>query len=228
MEQRSDPDTVRSILDGIRESPLDELCSDVSTRLVKGQATAGSVWDAVHLASAELRMRAPSRATIVGIHTVTSANGLRHCYLETANPQTRYLILLQAVGWMAQFRTLLATGADAPRSLAITQLEPAAESNPLSSVPANLDSAAAQVLKLAGDQRARESFQTEAVRLIVTKADEVHYFKYLASLIEDIPLVSPAWQPHLLAATVFYMKGPEAPESAPVRQAREALKTLRA
>ena len=35
---------------------------------------------------------------------------------------------------------------------------------------------------------------------LLTKADEVHYYKYLAAVIEDVPLVSPEWQPHLLAA----------------------------
>jgi hypothetical protein len=226
MEQRSDPDTVRSILTGIRESPVDELCADVAARLVKGQAASGSVWDAVHLAGAELQMRVPSGRRITGIHAVTSANGLHHSYLGTADPQTRHLILLQAVGWMAQFRTLIGAGTEAPRRLIITALEPASESNPLSAVPSDLDSAATRVLRLAQDLSARESFQAEIVRITVSKADEVHYYKYLASLIEDVPLISPNWQPYLLAATVFYLKGPADAEPAPIKNAREALRAL--
>jgi hypothetical protein len=41
---------------------------------------------------------------------------------------------------------------------------------------------------------------------MLAKADEVHYYKYLGALIEDVPLVSPEWQRHLLAATVYYPK----------------------
>src|SRR5207249_3842807 len=119
-----------------------------------------------------------------------------------------------AVGWMSQFRTVIDAGKDAPRKLIITELEPATGSNPLAAVPSDLDSAANQVLRLAGDVRARESFQADIVRITVSKADEVHYYKYLASLIEDVPLVSPYWQPHLLAATVFYLKGPADAEPA--------------
>jgi hypothetical protein len=59
MEQRSEPDVVRSLVTAIREAPVDEACADVAGRLVKGQAAAGSVWDAVHLAGAELQMRVP-------------------------------------------------------------------------------------------------------------------------------------------------------------------------
>jgi hypothetical protein len=229
MEQRSEPDVVRSLVTAIREAPVDEACADVAGRLVKGQAAAGSVWDAVHLAGAELQMRVPKSRRINGIHTVTSANGLHHCYLAASDPRTRHLILLQAVGWMAQFRTQIEAAKDAPRSLNITSLEPAPEAaNPIAALSSNLDSAATQVIRLAAGVDARQSFQSEAVRLTLAKADEVHYYKYLASLIEDVPLVSAPWQPHLLAATVFYLKGYEDPESPLMKTAREALRRLNA
>lgn len=171
-------------------------------------------------------MRLPKSRRITGIHAVTSTNGLHHCYLAASDPRTRHLILLQAVGWLSQFRTQ-ATAAvkDLPRKFDITELEPAAAvSNPLAAAAADPNSAAAQVMRLAGNMEARQSFQSEAVRLTLGKADEVHYYKYLASLIEDVPLVSPDWQAHLLAATVFYTKGPDDPEPAPMRQARELLR----
>ncbi|MGH8245125.1 MAG: hypothetical protein ACREUU_01690, partial [Gammaproteobacteria bacterium] len=58
------------------------------------------------------------------------------------------------------------------------------------------------------------------------KANEVHYYKYLAALIEDIPLMSSEWQPHLLAAMVYYVKGSGDPEPAPMKRARQALRAL--
>lgn len=220
------PTTVTSILTGLRESPVEDLCADVAARLVKGQATAASVWDAVHLAGAELQMRVPKNRRITGIHTVTSGNGLHHCYLAAADARTRYLILLQAVGWIAQFRTQIDAGKDAPRKLIITDLERAATATPLANLPADSDSAAAQVLRFAPDLPTREAFQSQAIRLTVTRADEVHYYKYLASLLEDVPLLSPQWQPHLLASSVFYLKSPTDPEPPTIKQAREALRSL--
>jgi hypothetical protein len=151
----------RSLVTAIREAPVDEACADVAGRLVKGQAAAGSVWDAVHLAGAELQMRVPKSRRINGIHTVTSANGLHHCYLAASDPRTRHLILLQAVGWMAQFRTQIEAAKDAPRSLNITSLEPAPEAaNPIAALSSNLDSAATQVIRLAAGVDARQSFQS--------------------------------------------------------------------
>jgi hypothetical protein len=225
MEQRSDPDSVRSLLAAIRQAPVDEVCADVAARLVKGQAAAGSVWDAVHLAGAELQMRLPKRRRITGIHTVTSANGLHHCYLSAADPRTRHFVLLQAVGWLAQFQTQAATfKQDSPRTFDIAALEPATRpSTPFAELPAGPDQAAAQIMRLAADGQARDAFRSEAVRLTLAKADEVHYYKYLASIIEDVPLVSAAWQPHLLAATAFYVKGPADPDAAPMKRAREIM-----
>ena len=45
----------------------------------------------------------------------------------------------------------------------------------------------------------------------------------LASLIEDVPLVSPDWQPYLFAATVYYCKGTKDPDAPFTKNAREAL-----
>jgi hypothetical protein len=211
------------MLSGIRESALGEVCADIATRLVKGQAAAGSVWDAVHLAGGELQMRVPRSGRITGIHAVTSANGLHHSYLRATDPATRHLILLQAVGWMAQFRTAIESAKDGPRKFNIAGIEPASGSDPLALAPSDPDAAAAQIVRIAADVRARQSLQAELVRLTIPKADEVHFYKYLASLIEDVPLVSPEWQPYLFAATVFYSKGAKDADAPFTKSAREAL-----
>lgn len=54
----------------------------------------------------------------------------------------------------------------------------------------------------------------------------MHYYKYLAALVEDVPLVSAQWQPHLTAASVYYMKRPDGPKREPTTRARKALRTL--
>src|SRR2546426_325947 len=83
----------------------EEACVEIAARMVKGKAGVGSVWDAIHLASAELRMRARSGAALASIHSMTSTNALRYAYLSAPDPQTRFLLLLQAAGWVGQFKT---------------------------------------------------------------------------------------------------------------------------
>ena len=168
-------------------------------------------------------MRARSGAAIVGVHAVTAVNALHHAYLVMSEPQDRLLLLLQAVGWMGQFRKWAETREENLRQFPINDMEPSADAVPLdralteilAGVPSNLDASAARVLRLARDLPARQAFLATALRLVLTKGDEVHYYKYLAAVIEDVPLVSPEWQPHFLAAAVYYMKGTNDPEPAP-------------
>jgi hypothetical protein len=62
-----------------------------------------------------------------------------------------------------------------------------------------------------------------ATRYTLAKADEVHFYKYLASLIEDIPLVSAQWRPQLIAASLYYTKGSKDPDPVWAQRARAAL-----
>ena len=167
-----------------------------------------TIWDAVHLAGCELRMRVSGGASIIGVHAVTSCNGLYHAYLSASDPAVRLLILLQSVGWMGQFRIWAETRKDNVRPLSIEDLKPSAtEVNSESALAdvfktdgSNLDDSFARVMRLTRTVEGRRAFLKTAMQITVGKADEVHYYKYLASLAEDIPLVSPEWQPYLSAA----------------------------
>ena len=230
----ANPSVTRSILTAIRESTPEEACADAANRLVKGTATAKAVWDAVHLAAAELRLRANKGAALASIHAVTSANGLHHSYLAASDVQNRLLILLQGVGWMGQFRTSSQAREDNLRPYIVTNLEPAEENLPLdraleetfAAIPSKPDVSAARVFRLAQDLTSRQAFITAALRQTLTKAEEVHYYKYLAALIEDIPLASAEWQPHLTATLAYYIKGAADAEPASIKRAREAIKSL--
>jgi hypothetical protein len=133
---------------------------------------------------------------------------------------------------MAQFRTWAASRDKELRSLSITELEPQSEpadietvlSRPLS----DLDRAAGEALRLARDLPNRQALLAGALRATIPKANEVHYYKYLAALIEDVPLVSGEWQPHLTAASLYYTKRPNDPEPEPMTRARKALRSLSA
>ncbi len=230
----ADVETTRGILDVLRQATPDEACSELANRLVKGSAGAASVWDAVHLAAAELRMRARSGAAILAIHAVTSANGLRYAYQSAPDPQLRFLVLLQAAGWMGQFRSFAESREGNLRPYRITDLVPAAADVPLernlgeifAGIPAKVDDSAARVFHLARSMAGRQAFLATALRFTAAKTEEVHFYKYLAAMIEDIPLTSAEWQPHLLAATTYYVKGSNDAEPAAVKRAREALRSL--
>jgi hypothetical protein len=213
-----------AMLRTLRTAAPGEACAECSARLAKN-TTAAAMWDAVRLLAAELRMRARGGASIASIHAVTSANALHYAYLTAADPELRYLLLLQGVGWMAQFRKFTAERPENLRAVEITALEPA-EGEAADEMKSNPDLAASRVMRMAADPEGRQAFLTSALHHTISKIDEVHYYKFLAALIEDVPLVSPAWQPRLLATAVYYTKGPEDQEPAPMKRAREALKAL--
>jgi hypothetical protein len=233
--KQGDQTATRELLELWRTSTPEEMCADVAKRLTTSKARAGAVWDAVHLASAEIAMRVQGRAGIVGIHAVSSANGLRHAYSVSKAPETRYLLTLQGVGWMGQFQTA-ANQRESLRTVKITELEPSggtvsteeAIAEIFAGIPARADASAGQILRLARETQNRDAVLNAALKLTVTKGDEVHYYKYLAALMEDIPQVSGAWQPYLTAAVAYYAKGLSHPESEPMRRAREAMKSLKA
>lgn len=222
----SDAAAVRSVLEVMRTATPDAACADVAARLSKAQCGAAAVWDAIHLASAELRLRSNSRMVIGGIHAVSSANALRYAFTAATDPRTRLLLTLQGVGWMGQFRQWGDETPGGMRKLPITDLEPASDgsvSDVLAAIPGKLDSAGAGAMRAARDLTARQALLSGLVRLNIAKADEVHYYKYLAALLEDIGQVSPEWQPHLCAAAVYYAKGPADPDPEPMQRARAAL-----
>src|SRR5262249_5672300 len=57
--------------------------------------------------------------------------------------------------------------------------------------------------------------------------DDAHEYKFLAAILEDAACVSPAWQPHLLAASVHYFHGTQTPDNPVMQHVREALRQKR-
>jgi hypothetical protein len=224
-------EVTRAVVKEIRTATPEEACSAVNERLIKGNAGAASIWDAVHLASAELRMRVSGGASIIGIHAVTASNALHHAYLTAADPAVRFLVLLQAVGWAGQFRTWAESRKDDIHPLSIVDMEPSpadleSESkiaDIFTDLNSNPGASAPRVMRVARNVRARRAFLATATRLTLAKADEVHYYKYLAALTEDMELVTSDWQPHLVAALTYYTKGSSDPEPAWAKSARAAL-----
>jgi hypothetical protein len=165
---------------------------------------------------------------------VTSSNALHQAFLHSKGRRTQLLLLLQAIGWLGQFKDLESSEGKGLRDRTIFDRAPAdlpentdqAVAQALADLAKGPELAAGKVFRLGEDMATASAFMTAVQRLIFAKADEHHYYKYPAALFEDYRLVSPAWRPHLLAATVYYMKGPTDPDSPVMQRAREAVRSL--
>jgi hypothetical protein len=207
----------------IRKGTPEEACAAVMAELMKGTSCAASVWDGIHLAAVELMAR--SGGTLVPIHAVTSANGLHHAWLAAADARVRCLALLQAVGWMTQFRVYAGERDGKLRDISIAEIR--GKQGAIEEIYAvrkeQPDEAMSRALGLSGTAEGRRAWMASVMRHTAALADEVHLYKYLAAIAEDMRLVSEEWRPCLAASLVYYSRGPGDREPAAMKRAREAL-----
>jgi hypothetical protein len=221
----------RELLDVLRTGELDAISSVAATMLQSGACGAQECWDAAHLAAGELMMRQPG---IYGIHTVTSINALHYAFRAAARPELRLLLLFQGLGWMGQFRNFMASRPNGLNETRITDLVPGAiDAKPEAAAERifatlSRDPAAAAPLAFGWSKTHHDPsvFARLARELVFRKASDAHHYKYAAAIFEDHDLVSPEWRPHLLATSVYYLRGSEAPDSPLMRNVRESLRTL--
>ncbi len=225
--ESSDPNSTEEMLAAIRESRPVPACAAVARMISKGSARSAEAWEAIHLASGELMMRLPG---ILGVHCVTSANALHYAFRMSADAETRLYVLLQGVGWMAQFATFMSRE-DRFRELDISAMSGAdveegsreGADEILGLLGAEADRAARKAFSYAREHPDTSGFLHAARSLVCNKADEVHHFKFAAAIFEDLSLVDPRWQPHMLATATYYLRGSDHPDSNVVLRAREAL-----
>jgi hypothetical protein len=229
--------------------------SELASRQLANGVGGQAIWDAVHVAAAEMLILHPGDAGMAGraLHVNTSANALHYAFLTTASPQTQLLILLQAVAWVGDFvRAQLG-----PENLAETKpidLSGARLAGPPTEVIAEVFASlpphhyrydyktrvgvghylpkkgdraepARKVFALVTrDPAAADLFAQASCHWLCRKATvDAHEYKLPAALFEDYDLVSAAWRPRLMAASVHWLHGEQSEDAAPVRQAREAL-----
>ena len=236
----SDPGQVRELLASMRRLAPLACCEQVGQGQGLGQGSfrAQSGWDAVHLMAGELMMRQPG---IYGIHTVTSANALHYAYQSSSSPATRLLLLLQAVGWMVQFREFMSTARGGLKEADILKPRRLQDERRgvfevgeqvkaiLSQVGRDTSVASAAAHRLAvraaSDKRPEwlDGFAGTARQLIARKATDAHHYKYGMAIFETLELVSPAYRPHVLATAPYYIRGSGDADSAVVTQALRAM-----
>lgn len=215
----------------MRDGQTDDACRLTLTHLSERKTQAAGVWDAVHLVTGEFMMRRPN---FVFLHSVTTANALHYAFRESVQTETRLLILLQAVGWMCQYRNDSSNKQRPMKDAKITEIEPidiptqpeAAVEEILAAVSVNNGLAAQKAYRFAQTYPEPDVFMQAARRLIFMKSTEAHDYKYPAAIFEDYSLVDAKWRPHMLGATVYYLRGSSLPDSPVMQQARDAIRNL--
>src|SRR5262245_32871998 len=214
----------------VRESKAEEAGRLAVAQLREGKARAGAVWDAVHLAAAELALCTRPAATsgqrdIVALHASTVSEALHFAFRASGEPAHRLLLLLQAVGWMGLFRGSVAArfGRGILKAketvLDITPAEipdrPAAVADEI--LAARSSSAHEAVRKaFAFARRSPDSdvVRRSAARLLPLKATaDPHDIKFPVALFEKNEWVGAEWRPHMAAAAVVTFLGSDKPDS---------------
>lgn len=228
-QAKSDEAAVLELMAAIRSGDSSQACSLALQQVLDSQQQAQGIWDAVHMAAGEIVYR---QNTIRPIHAVTSANGLHYAFNAANAPRTRLLILLQAVGWMSQFVTYIAS--DSRRPFPDRKLSemtpgalPAGQAEAITAIADNVgkkpDLAARQTLAYANSSMPISTLLRSVRKLVVAKAVGSHEYKFPAAAMEDLELISPRWRPYFLAAMTYYMPGNSTADSPEVQKARTAL-----
>ncbi len=214
-----DTDATREMLNTLRQGSWEDASNKVAELLNRGVAPQ-SIWDALFEGAAEMLMRKPG---IVSLHASTTSNAMHFAHQQTSNDETRRFLLLQNAAFLPLFRDR----AGAKTGVLIDEMESVAGAKNVDDLFANLSgdrTLAARkslaYLQAGGDAK---SFIAAAQRLIYLKGTDSHDYKFSSAVLEDYYHLSPAHRDRFLAASVFWLKGAEAPDSGLVARTRATL-----
>jgi hypothetical protein len=166
------------------------------------------VWDGLFLTAGELLMRQPG---IVGLHCCTTVNALHYAYQTTDNDETRRLMMLQAAAFLPMFReAMTGRGKLADRKLdALPKAEKPADIEEIfHDVSRDRMEAARKTLQLLdADPRSVQPLMTAARRLVFSKGNDSHDYKFSSAALEDFYHLTPAWRTRYAAASMFNLRG---------------------
>jgi hypothetical protein len=171
-------------------------------------------------------MRQPG---LVSLHAVTSTNALHYAYQNSADDETRRLLLLQNAAFLTLFRgdragekgvkidlfeplPLKATGARAVEEI-------------FAEVSGDRMAAARKTATYLKENPQPEKLIDAARRLIFLKGNNSHDYKFSSAVLEDYYHVSPTWRNRYLAASVFNLRGSGEPDNELVKRTRAALQS---
>ena len=225
---RVEREPTTDLLATLRTGTNAETCDRVVTVLNNGIDPA-CVWDALFLCSGELLMRQPG---IVGLHSVTTMNALFFAYQNSANDETRRMMMLQAAAFLPMFRAAMRGRGqvrddiriDTFEPLEVPQATPAAVEAIFADLSTNKETAARKTLGfLQGNRQNPHELWATARRLIFSKGNDSHDYKFSSAALEDFFHVTPAWRDRFLAGSMFWLKGSGGNDTDLYRRVRGAL-----
>jgi len=200
----------------------------IVNQLKSGRIQAGTVWDAIHLACADLMIchrKGGDRLGNRALHSNTCVNALHYVFRELNDPAARLLTLFQAVTVAVSFRGN-ERKLDLLRERRIVDIQPEEIGSPEETVTAIFDALPPRIFLEEQEDRSGQdnaaklaySFATAysddssllstARRIMCRKLTlDAHEMKFPIAMFEDTENVSPTWRPHMTAATIVYMQG---------------------
>jgi hypothetical protein len=206
----------------LRRGSAAEASEKVVELLNKGVAPE-SIWDALFDGAGELMLRDPN---IRSLHAVTTTNALHFAFGQTAIDRTKRLLLLQNAAFIPLFR-----GNPKDKGVPIDELQPlateASGSDAVAEILADIShdrlTAARKVLAYTKSNPAPKELLDAARLLIFFKGRDAHDYKFSSAVMEDYAAMSSPWRERYLAASVFNLKGTDAPDNELVKRTRAAL-----
>lgn len=225
--RRLSPEAANDMLETLRTASPSDGSAKVVELLKKG-IHPDSIWDGLFLTAGELIMRQPG---IVGIHCVTSTNALHYAYQTSASDETRRLVMLQAAAFLPMFRQAM-SGRGKLADVRIDRLEKAELTGDprqcVEEIFATLSKdrmlAARKTLALMdGDSRRFPPLVTAAERLIFSKGQDSHDYKFSSAALEDYYHVTSPWRARYAASSMFNLKGTGDRDNNLIERTRAAL-----
>jgi hypothetical protein len=216
------------LVEALREANPSDASQRVLTML-NDEVDPASVWDGLFLRAGECLMQQPG---IVGLHTVTTMNALYFAYHNSANDETRRMMMLQGAAYLVLFREAMAGRGMVHGDRRLDRIEPQETTGRGAAAieeiftDANRDRmvAARKTLNLLVDEPDQmNALMTQARRLIFSKGNDSHDYKFSSACLEDFFHTTNGVRNRFLASGMFYLKGAGGADTPLYRRIRAAL-----
>jgi hypothetical protein len=224
---RTRPETTAIFLKALRKASPSE-ASEMVMELSNDGTGPSALWDTLFLRAGELLMQHPG---IIGIHCVTSINALHYAYQASGVDETRRMLLLQAAAFLALFYKTMA-GGKLREDLQVDRLTTMdangkggdAVAEVLDDISKDRLTAARKTLGLIESGAIHpEALMTAARRLVFSKGNDAHDYKFSSAALEDFYNTNSSWRARYLATSMFNLRGSGDKDNHLIEQARAVL-----
>ena len=202
---RDDMAAARTLLQELRTASSEE-AAGAAVGLLADNVSAHTVWEAVMMFAAELILR---RNGIIALHASTTANAMHYCYLVADDDRAQRLQLLQAVAFMARFRSMVERESRT-RDRRIDAIDPLQAAD-LDEIFRTLGRSRIEAVRQAlgwleagGDAAA---LGARARWYATLKNQGTHDIKFIEAMLENYRWLRFPWRDALLAASLMYANG---------------------